>query len=257
MLIEKMEKDFLLILVLLVLFVLELLVPYFDTFKSKFLHTVRNIGFIAINAVIVSLVLTPLVVWSTSLSWGLFDRARLDWKVELILTILLIDLLTYVMHVLNHKWSFLWRFHRVHHSDTEMDVTTGARFHIGEHVISTSLKCGLYAMCAIQLHNILIYETVFFASVLFHHANLSIGETLDRIYRICFTSPSMHKVHHSDVREEMDTNYTSLLSVWDRVFGTFCIVEDPKRIIYGVKGMGAEQTIGRMFTIPFRRFEAE
>ena len=257
MLIEKLEKDIFLIAVLVVLFVLELLVPYFDTFKNKLLHTFRNLGLIALNAIIVSFCLIPFVALATGMSWGVFARVSLDWRVEMLLTIVLIDALTYVMHVLNHKWAFLWRFHRVHHADTEMDVTTGARFHIGEHFISTLVRCCLYAVFAIKLEYLVIYEAVFLANVLFHHANLSVGEPLDKVYRIFFTSPNMHKVHHSDIRDEMDTNYTSLLSVWDRVFGTFCIVEDPKRIVYGVKGMADEQTIGRMFTTPFRQFDSK
>jgi sterol desaturase/sphingolipid hydroxylase (fatty acid hydroxylase superfamily) len=255
MVITKTEKDLILILFLMILYILECLFPYFDTFKNKSLHAVRNIGVIAFNAVITNLLLIPLIVLSTDTSRGLFNTVSMDWKVELILTILFIDALTYILHVLFHKLPFLWRFHRMHHSDTEMDVTTGSRFHIGEHIITILIRSGLYAICAMKLDYILVYETVFLANVLFHHANISIGNTLDKGFRIFLTSPLMHKVHHSDLKVETDSNYTSLLSLWDRLFRTYRIVLNPKDIVYGIKGLKEEQTILKMLLTPFKNIK--
>ncbi len=253
MIITKTEKDIVMISLLVVLYSLECLFSYFDAFKNKPRHALRNIGIIAFNAVIFNLLLVPLIVFSTNTSWGVFNSVSLDWKIELILTIILIDILTYIMHVLSHKTPFLWRFHRMHHSDTEMDVTTGARFHIGEHTISTFVRSGLYAVFAMKLGYILFYEVIFLANVFFHHANLSIGDTLDKLYRTFLTSPNMHKVHHSDRRVETDSNYTSFLSIWDRIFGTYRIVENPKDIVYGIKGLEEEQTVGKMLMTPFKK----
>ena len=143
----------------------------------------------------------------------------------------------------------------MHHSDTEMDVTTGARFHIGEHIITISVRSGLYAAFAMKMEYILFYETLFLANVLFHHANISVGDILDKLYRIFLTSPNMHKVHHSDRQIETDSNYTSLLSVWDRIFGTYKILENPRAIVYGIKGLEAEQTIKKMFLTPFKKID--
>lgn len=257
MLITKFEKDVILISVLVLLFVLECLFPYFDTFRNKTRHTVRNMGLIVFNAIIVSVTVAPVVVWATNTSWGAFNRWDLGWVIELSLTVLLLDFLTYILHVLYHKVPFLWRFHRVHHSDVAMGVTTGARFHMGEHVISTLIKCGLYACFAMKLEYLLVYEAIFISNVFLHHANISMGEPLDRIYRILFTSPNMHKVHHSDIRTETDSNYTSLFSFWDRLGRTFRIVEDPKRIVYGIQGLEDEQTVVRMLTTPFRDIETK
>ena len=252
MVLSKVEKNVFLVALLLLLYVLECLFPYYDTFQNKTRHAIRNIGLIAFNTVVVNVALVPVVVLATSGTWGLFHRLTLDWKVELALTILIIDLLTYVVHVLFHRSNFLWRFHRMHHSDTEMDATSGARFHIGEHAISTGVRCVLYAAFGMKLQYIVIYETCFLANVLFHHANLQIGDLLDTIYRIVLTSPDMHKVHHSNIREEHDSNYTSLLSVWDRMFGTYRILENPKDIVYGIRGLEEEQTVRRMLLTPFR-----
>jgi sterol desaturase/sphingolipid hydroxylase (fatty acid hydroxylase superfamily) len=257
MLIEKMEKDVILISLLVIFYIWECLFPYFDTFKKKTRHAVRNIGLIVMNAVLVNLLLIPLVVFSTNTTWGVFRVVSLDGWIELVLTIVLIDVLTYVMHVLFHKHSFLWRFHRMHHSDPEMDVTTGARFHIGEHIISVCVRCSVYAAFAIKLEYLLLYETLFLANVLFHHANISMGESLDKLYRLFLASPNMHKVHHSDIKIETDSNYTSLFSVWDRLFGTFRIVENPKDIVYGIKGLEDEQTIKKMLMTPFNNVETQ
>lgn len=251
----KLEKDVILVSVLVLFFVLECVFPYFNTFKNKTRHTLRNGGLIALNAAFLNVTMVPLVIWATDTSWGVFNRWDLVWWVELGLTIMLVDVLTYALHVLYHKVPLLWRFHRVHHSDVAMGVTTGARFHIGEHILSNLVKCVLYACFAIKLEYLLVYEAIFISNVFFHHANISIGERLDRVYRILFTSPNMHKVHHSDIKVETDSNYTSLFSVWDRIFKTFRIVENPKRIVYGIKGLEDEQTVVRMLTTPFRNIK--
>jgi sterol desaturase/sphingolipid hydroxylase (fatty acid hydroxylase superfamily) len=248
--ITSQEKSAVLIGLLILLYILECLFPYYTGFQKKTRHAFRNIGLISINAVLFNLALTPMVIFATSQSWGLFHRYAFDWKVELALTVLAIDLLTYATHVLFHVNPFLWRFHRMHHSDTEMDATSGSRFHIGEHAITTTIRCVIYASLGVRLEFLVLYETVFIANVLFHHANLSMGNALDRIYRIVLTSPDMHKVHHSHIREEHDSNYTSLFSIWDRVFGTFQISDDPKRIVYGINGLDDDQTIRKMFLTP-------
>ena len=249
---EKADRDLILTTVLVVFYILECLFPYFDTFGNKWRHAFRNLFIIGVNAVIINFSLLPLIRYSTDTSWGLFNAVDLDWGLELAATVILIDVLTYVMHVLFHRIPILWRFHRMHHSDTEMDVTSGSRFHIGEHAISISVRCELYALFAMKLENVVLYEAVFLANVLFHHANVSVGEQLDRIYRVFLTSPNMHKVHHSDLKIETDSNYTSLFSLWDRLFGTFRIVRNPKDIKYGIKGLENQQTITGMLLTPFK-----
>ena len=250
--ITLLQKNIVTVTALLLLLTAEATFPYFDTWIGKGKHLLRNGGIVLINALITNTILAPLILLATTVEGGLFDRLSLSWGVEFALTILLIDGLTYVMHRLFHEVPFLWRFHRMHHSDTQMDVTTGARFHIGEHIISTVARAGLYALCAISMPNILIYETIFLANVLFQHANIGITEPIDRIYRLFLTSPNMHKVHHSKIQAETDSNYTSLFSFWDRLFGTYRIVENPKRIQYGIDGLDEDQSVVAMLLTPFK-----
>ena len=255
--ISPLYKNIIMLAVFLILYTVESLFPYFDEWQGKARHTLRNGGLIAANALITNLILAPLTVLALNYQQGIFSQLEIGFWLELALTILLVDLLTYILHVLFHKVPFLWRFHRVHHSDTQMDVTTGARFHIGEHTISILCRAGLFALFAMKAEYIILYETIFLANVLLHHANLTISEPVDRIYRIFFTSPNMHKVHHSDVRAETDSNYTSLFSFWDRLFGTYTIIANPKRIVYGIKGLEDQQSVIAMQMMPFKEFETK
>lgn len=253
--ITLLEKNIVTVAALMLLLTAEVIAPYFDSWEGKGKHVLRNGGVVLFNAVVTNILLVPLILLATTVEGGLFDLFALHWAMELALTILLIDGLTYVMHRLFHEVPFLWLFHRMHHSDTQMDVTTGARFHIGEHIISTTVRAAFYAICAINMPNIIIYETFFLANVLFHHANIGITERVDKIYRIFFTSPNMHKVHHSNIQPETDSNYTSLFSFWDRLFGTYKIVENPKRIEYGIIGLEEEQSISAMLLTPFKNIK--
>lgn len=237
---------------LLVLLSIEYSFPFFK-FKGKITHIFRNLGIAFFNAIIINLLLLPIILLSVDTSFGLFNQISIVFGLELLFTILIIDLLTYCLHVMYHRIPFFWRFHRMHHSDTMMDVTTGVRFHIGEHVFSVLARSGLYALFAMKLEFIIIYETVFLASVLFHHSNISLSERVDWVFRVFFTSPNMHKVHHSNVRVECDSNYTSLFSFWDRIFGTYTIVDDEKRIVFGTRGFEKDQSIGSMLKTPFRK----
>ena len=252
-----MNQNIIMLCIFIVLYTVELLFPYFEAWTGKTRHTLQNGGLIVANAAVTNIVLVPITLAALNYQQGVFRQITINPMIEFVLTILLIDLLTYVMHVLFHKMPFLWRFHRMHHADTQMDVTTGARFHIGEHTISIICRALLFAIFAMKVEYILIYETVFLANVLFQHANLTISERLDRLYRIFFTSPNMHKVHHSNIQVETDSNYTSLFSFWDRVFGTYRIIDNPKRIVYGIKGLEDAQSITAMMLTPFKDGQAK
>ena len=203
--------------------------------------------------VIINFLFVPLIVLSTNTPFGLFNQIKVSYALEIFLSILILDFVSYFMHVLYHKVPLMWRFHKMHHSDTAMDVTTAARFHIGEHVISLSVRALVYAIFAMKLEFILISESIFLVNVLLQHSNITLTEPIDRIYRIFFTSPNMHKVHHSNKEAETDSNYTSVFSFWDRLFRTYTIVKNPKKIIYGVKGLEKEQSFISMLMTPFKK----
>ncbi|MEH7828931.1 sterol desaturase family protein [Gemmobacter denitrificans] len=134
---------------------------------------------------------------------------------------LLFDLALWVQHLMTHHVPLFWRFHRVHHADRDMDVTTGLRFHPVEILGSMGLKIALVYLLGPAPLAVLAFEVILNATALFNHANLRLPRGLDRIVRLVLVTPDMHRVHHSQRREEHDRNFGFGLSVWDRIFGTY------------------------------------
>ena len=216
--------------------------PYFGFFRARTgqraLHGARNIAIGILNAVVVAVGFVAL--WAAVTEWaghnglGLLNLIPLPSWVHIIGGVLLLDLWTYWWHRFNHIISLLWRFHKVHHSDPQMDVTTANRFHTGEIVFSSLLRVPVLALTGASLGELALFESLLFTNTQFHHANIGLGERVDRFLRIWITSPAMHKVHHSRWQPETDSNYTALLSVWDRLFGSFRLRADPHEISFGL-----------------------
>ena len=203
-------------------------------------HALQNFGLRAINvACLIIIFYGTLWPWAMAIAErhqiGILNRLQVVASIRILLAILLLDLWTYWWHRLNHVVPFFWRFHRVHHSDRQMDVTTAARFHLGEIWLSSLLRIPVFLLIGLNMSELLIYEGVMFAVVQLHHANISLPEPLDRILRLVIPSPAMHKVHHSDQREETNSNYTSLFVLWDRIFGSLRLAKDPNAIQLGLK----------------------
>ncbi|MDF1744155.1 MAG: sterol desaturase family protein, partial [Gimesia sp.] len=134
---------------------------------------------------------------------------------------------------MNHRIPLFWRFHRMHHSDPYMDVSTATRFHWGELIFSTLFRLLIIPLLGLQAWHIIVYGMLVFLSTQFHHANISIGR-VDRFFRWFFVSPDMHKIHHSQIPEETNSNYSTVFSIWDRLAGTFRMRTDLKNIHFGL-----------------------
>lgn len=134
-----------------------------------------------------------------------------------------------------------------------MDVTTAGRFHFGEIALSSLLRIPLVLLLGIRLPELVAYEAMMFAVVQFHHANIGLPEWMDRLLRLAIVTPAMHKVHHSRVQAETDSNYTSLFSFWDRLFGTFRLRDDLRTIRFGLDGLDrkADQALAGLARTPF------
>ena len=176
-------------------------------------------------------VLLPLLAIGAALNagtknWGLLNQV--DWPgwVELVVAVLILDLAIWAQHLITHKAPMFWRFHRVHHADRDMDVTTGFRFHPVEILASMGLKIGLVYLLGPSALAVLVFEILLSGTALFNHANLALPVGLDRLVRQVLVTPDMHRVHHSIHREEHDSNYGFCLSLWDRIFRTH--VPEPK-----------------------------
>ena len=213
---------------LVVLLLLEGAHPFFELFRERRergRHLVRNLVLGAVNSVLVAVVFAGLWVAAAELSearqLGLLHQLDGPLWVHALAAVLLLDAWTYMWHRMNHRIPFLWRFHRVHHSDAQMDVTTASRFHTGEIILSSLLRIPLIVALGITAWQLVLYETMMFAVVQFHHANIALPPRAERIVSAFIVTPAMHKVHHSRWQPETDSNYSAFLSVWDRLFRSF------------------------------------
>lgn len=155
------------------------------------------------------------------LGWGLFNAMAWPAWSEVIAAILMLDLAIWAQHLITHRVPLFWRFHRVHHADRDMDVTTAIRFHPVEIAASMLVKIGLVYALGPSALAVVLFEIILNGTSLFNHANIALPRWADRAVRLVLVTPDMHRVHHSVVRAEHDSNFGFALSVWDRIFGTY------------------------------------
>jgi sterol desaturase/sphingolipid hydroxylase (fatty acid hydroxylase superfamily) len=212
--------------------------PFFGQPEGRLIHAGHNLAIAVCNTVVLALVFGSLTVlvagWTERSQFGLLNALDLAGPVRFVFALVLLDGWMYIWHRANHAIPFLWRFHRMHHSDRNMDVTTASRFHLGEHVGASVLRLGLIPLLGFEVGNLLVYDTLVIAVTQFHHADISIGQS-DRWLRLFIVTPFMHKVHHSDWRPETDSNYSTVLSVWDRLARSFRTRSDPKTLQFGLE----------------------
>jgi sterol desaturase/sphingolipid hydroxylase (fatty acid hydroxylase superfamily) len=184
-----------------------------------------NLGLVALDALLVRLIFPLAAVGAAVLAeargWGLFNTVELPAWLAIAITLLILDLTIYGQHVAFHKVPLLWRLHRVHHSDVDLDATTGLRFHPIEIALSMALKIALVIALGAPALAVILFEVGLNAFAMFNHANVHLPERLDRVLRRLIVTPDMHRVHHSIHRDETDSNYGFNLSLWDRIFGTY------------------------------------
>jgi sterol desaturase/sphingolipid hydroxylase (fatty acid hydroxylase superfamily) len=232
--------------------------PFFGQREGRLRHAAHNLAIALFNTVILGLVfgwVTMLVTgWTEENQFGLLNHLGLNGPFRFVLALVLLDGWMYVWHRANHTIPLLWRFHRMHHSDRHMDVTTATRFHLGEHAGSSVLRLGLIPLLGFEVWNLVVYDTLVIAITQFHHADISLGRW-DRWLRWLIVTPDMHKVHHSDWQQETDSNYSTVLSVWDRLARSFRMRDDPRSIVFGLKEFTAPgwQTFVGMLKTPFDR----
>lgn len=172
--------------------------------------------------------------------------------------VLWLDYTTYVWHVLTHDNRFLWRFHRVHHSDRDLDSTTALRFHAGEMLLSLPFRAAQLLLGGVSPRAFSLWQIGFFASALLHHSNLRLPERVERRLALLFITPRMHGIHHSRVRRERDSNWSSgFTSLWDHLHGTFRFDVPQEQIHIGVEGCSAPRAerLLPLLRLPFQSDE--
>jgi len=216
--------------VLILMSVLETLAPLRVRHQKRSTRWFTNLGIVVLGSLAIRVLgpFTAVVTAGVAIAngWGLIPLLNLPFYMEIILGVVLLDLALYGQHVASHKIPFIWRFHRVHHADRDMDATTGVRFHPIESVMSMLYKCVIVLVVGPAVIAVVIFEVILNASALFNHANVRLPKWLDRILRILIVTPDMHSVHHSVLPNETNSNYGFFLSIWDRVFASY--IAEPK-----------------------------
>jgi sterol desaturase/sphingolipid hydroxylase (fatty acid hydroxylase superfamily) len=168
----------------------------------------------------VPLLAAGVAVLAARQGFGLFHWTGTPEAAAFVLSIVALDLLVYVQHAVFHKFRLLWRLHRVHHADPDLDATTGIRFHPVEILLSMGIKMGAVALLGAPAAAVILFEVLLNATAMFNHSNINIGGA-DKWIRLLIVTPDMHRIHHSIHRDEYDTNFGFNLSIWDRIFGSY------------------------------------
>jgi sterol desaturase/sphingolipid hydroxylase (fatty acid hydroxylase superfamily) len=210
----------------------------------------RNSALWAINAALSPLIVVPISALAASHGSGW----RPPWwggAAALLADLLVLDLLIYWWHRANHEVAFLWRFHSVHHLDRFLDTTSALRFHFGEVLLSALARAAVIVVLAMPLASVLVFETLVLMAALFHHSNLRVPPMLERALSFVVVTPAIHWVHHHRKRVDTDSNYCTILSLWDPLFRSRAQTRRTPGMAIGVEGR-EEESLPRLLAAPFR-----
>ena len=238
--------------------IVELIIPLVKFNYKKLKHAGVNMVFLAMDLsinLLFGILTLGIFIWLESNNLGFLYMFDLPIWVELLIAVLALDFSAqYIVHYLLHKIPFMWRFHMVHHSDTNVDATSATRHHPGDYLMREVFALLVIILFGIPLAYYLFYRmvTVFFAY--FTHANFYMPKTIDKILSLVFVTPNMHKFHHHFEMPWTDTNFGNIFSFWDRIFGTLTY-DDPKKVTFGLDLLDStkDQDILYQLKIPFNK----
>ena len=223
-----------------------------------------NLALVTMNTLLVPLLVPIAAMGMAKLAqeqgWGLLNFYSVPYLVAFVFTILALDFVIYLQHVMFHSVPILWRLHRVHHSDVDLDVSSGTRFHIIEILISMGIKVAAITLIGPPVLAVLAFEVLLNGTAMFNHANIRLPDRVDRLLRMVLVTPDMHRVHHSVVRKEMDANFGFNLPWWDHLCGTYRAQPEAghEGMTIGVEQFRSEedQYLHHLLIQPFIREEA-
>jgi len=203
----------------------EIIAPRRALTVSKAVRWSNNLGLVFFNSFIVRLIFPTaavgVAVFAAENGWGLLNYYEVPFVASVVISVIAMDFVIYLQHVLVHGVPILWRLHRVHHADLDYDVTTGARFHTIEIIISMLIKLATIVVLGPPAVAVLIFEIMLNGTAMFNHSNIGLPKGVDRFLRLFLVTPDMHRVHHSVEDDEANSNFGFSLTWWDRLFGTY------------------------------------
>jgi len=203
----------------------EILAPRRKLIVSKIMRWSNNLALVFLNSFILR-VLFPtaavgMAVFAKEEGWGIYHYYDISFVIMVITSVVILDAIIYLQHVMVHAVPLLWRLHRVHHADPDFDVTTGSRFHPLEIILSMLIKFAVIAVLGPPVIAVIIFEILLNATAMFNHSNVRLNKTVDKLLRLFIVTPDMHRVHHSVEVDETNSNFGFNLPWWDWLFGTY------------------------------------
>jgi sterol desaturase/sphingolipid hydroxylase (fatty acid hydroxylase superfamily) len=203
----------------------ELVSPRRKLLVSKLLRWSNNMALVFLNSFLLRILFPAaavgMAVFAQEHGWGILNYFNIPFYVSVIASVIIMDMMIYLQHVMVHAVPALWRLHRVHHADPDYDVTTGLRFHPLEIILSMLIKFAVIIVLGPPVVAVIIFEVILNAMSMFNHGNVSIHPAIDKVLRLFVVTPDMHRVHHSVEDDETNSNFGFNLSCWDRLFGTY------------------------------------
>jgi len=208
-----------------IMIIWEILLPRRNSDNKKLFRRSNNLGVMLIYTLLIRFTVPILPVgvalYATEHSWGLFNNIALPMWLFIPLTVVILDLMIYFQHRIFHAVPMFWKLHRMHHTDTEYDLTTGIRFHPIEIILSLLIKIAAVMLLGVPAIAVILFEIILSTAAVFNHSNVQIPIGIDRILRLFIVTPDMHRVHHSVHQIETDSNFGFSVPWWDRIFGTY------------------------------------
>jgi len=217
-------KSYGFIIVFLFCTLIQVLSPHHADIKKDFRNWRVNLGLAGLNIILLTLLGAALVVslsaWLVQNGWGLMQAFVVPLWLQILLSVLLLDFVAYAWHIANHRVPFLWRFHSVHHSDINFDTSTAVRFHVGELFISMMVRLLVVFVFGIPVIGLLVFELIYQFFNTFEHGNIRLPRWLEQVLQLVFVTPALHRKHHSVRPHELNANYATIFSFWDRLGNT-------------------------------------
>ena len=254
------HRSFLIVGGLAIFLLLERAAPFFRKEYAKWKHAGLNI-FFTLTTILVNLSMAFILVWCSDLvaakNLGLLQWVAMPLWLQVILGLMLMDLIgAYTVHFVEHKVKWMWQFHLIHHTDQNVDSTSANRHHPGESVIRFVFTCLAVLIVGAPVWLIFLYQSASVVLTQFNHSNVKIPSAIDRVLKLVFCTPDMHRVHHHYRQPYSDKNYGNIFSFWDRIFGTYVEVDNSK-LVYGLDTYMEEREarhMGELLLHPFRGY---
>lgn len=264
MLHESLFRLMIFIVVLASVAIWEIISPRRKLKISKPYRWINNLGLVLLNTILLRLIFpvaeTGVAWWAIQHDFGIINYWHLSGWWVIGLSTIILDFAIYLQHVLFHKLPWLWKLHQVHHADLDYDVTTGARFHPLEIILSMLIKFAVVITLGIPVVAIIIFEILLNATAMFNHGNIRLPYSVDKLLRLMLVTPDMHRVHHSIVNKELNSNFGFNIPWWDRLCGTYQAQPQAghKNMIIGLNYLRDErvtQNLAKMLCLPFKHLK--